>query len=235
MIGLRSSGWTWALCTRAKYKSTTSCPARTGKQRWGKHTRSSVWCSAKKWSDVSFASTESSTFLWFPFLWTLPETDHHSYRRWVPLNHSQGGLKTLSFPGETLQEAGGYLWSSMASGGKVGIQTHTERRLGLGWFTLNKCQFKPQCGLINPGPLNWKLNLHKLCHNKHATSQKQQNRLGREDGRASKQTYDLTEQQHKAHVKNRWQQSRLSGRRRSSRRDRKRTRDDAIKAKRKLK
>lgn len=92
MIGLRNSGWIWTLCTGAKYKSTASCPARIGKQRWDKHTCSPVWCSVQMRSDLSFASTESSTLLWFPFLRTLPETDHHSYRRWVPI--SKQTLKT---------------------------------------------------------------------------------------------------------------------------------------------
>lgn len=105
MIGLRSCGWIWAPRTRVKYRSTASCPARTGKQRWDKHTRSPLWCIAQMWSDHSLASTESRTFLWLPFLRTLPETDHHSYRRWVPLSHSKRRLETLSFPGETLQHA----------------------------------------------------------------------------------------------------------------------------------
>lgn len=136
MIGLRSSGWIWALGTRAKFKSTASCPARTGKQRWDKHARSPVWCSAQMWSDVSFASTESSTFLWFPFLRTLPETDHHSYRRWVPLTRSKWRLKTLSFPGKTLRRAELCLSRSKRWRREAGLGSkHTpEWRLGLGWF-----------------------------------------------------------------------------------------------------
>lgn len=78
-----SCGWIWAPCTRAKSKSTTSCPTRIGKPRWGERAPSSVWCSAQMWSDVSFTSPESCTFLWFPFLRTLPEADHHSHGRWV--------------------------------------------------------------------------------------------------------------------------------------------------------
>lgn len=36
--GLRTCGWIWTPCTRAKSRSTASCPTRTDRQRWDQHT-----------------------------------------------------------------------------------------------------------------------------------------------------------------------------------------------------
>lgn len=41
--GLKSCGWTWMPYTRAKSKSTTSCPIHTKRQRWDKHSNTHQW------------------------------------------------------------------------------------------------------------------------------------------------------------------------------------------------
>lgn len=80
--GRGTSGSIWTTCTRAKSRSTAYCPTHTRRPRWVESTHTQTHTHAQSYSAPGLVwcvscSSEGGTFLWFPFLWTPPETNYH--------------------------------------------------------------------------------------------------------------------------------------------------------------